>query len=166
RLQEAGMTVDQRVHASNQEEAADQVSISNSIVSLRVLESIDWRDVVERESHLERILRCDPAGVYALMDFRTRDSYRHVVERTARDAHMAELEVARRVVALANAVAPTADLATVQRHIGYYLVDEGITALERACGLSRSLPGLRPRRVPFALYLGALLLVGGLLALP
>ena len=166
RLQEAGMTVDQRVHASNQEEAADQVSISNSIGSLRVLESIDWRDVVERESHLERILRRDPAGVYALMDFRTRDSYRHVVERTARDAGMPELEVANRVVALADAAAPSTDGSTLQRHIGYYLVDQGITALERACGLSRMLPRLRARRVPFALYMGALLLVGGLLALP
>ena len=166
RLQEAGMTVEQRVHASNQEEAADQVSISNSIGSLRVLDSIDWRDVVERESHLERILRGDPADVYAAMDFRTRDSYRHVVERIARDADVPELEVARRVVELAKAGTPPAHGPALRRHVGFYLVGDGAPELARACGIVPARLRLRAGRASFAAYFAALLCVLGLLALP
>ena len=84
RLSEDGLTIEQLVQSENQQQAADQVSISNSISSLRFLGAADWRDFVEARSGVERTLREDPAGVYPLMDFATRDQYRHVVETTAR----------------------------------------------------------------------------------
>ena len=65
------------------QQATDQVSISNSIGSLRSLERMDWREFVESMSVVESILRKDPPGTYAAMDFATRDNYRHVVERIA-----------------------------------------------------------------------------------
>jgi len=41
------LTIEQVVHAENQQQSADQVSISNSIGSLRVLDAMDWRKFVE-----------------------------------------------------------------------------------------------------------------------
>jgi cyclic beta-1,2-glucan synthetase len=64
RLSESGLTIEQLVQSENQQQAADQVSISNSIGSLRVLGAMDWRDFVETTSVVERTLREDPAGVY------------------------------------------------------------------------------------------------------
>ena len=81
RLAEPGLTIEQLVQAGNQNQAADQVSIGNSIGSLRFLGAVDWREFVESLSVVEQVLREDPAGVYAAMDFATRDRYRHVVER-------------------------------------------------------------------------------------
>src|SRR5208283_5960055 len=52
-----------------------QVSISNSIGSLRLLGAIDWQEFVETRSFVEQILREDPSGVYPKMDFATRDRY-------------------------------------------------------------------------------------------
>ena len=43
RLSESNLTIEQMVHAENQQQAADQVSISNSIGSLRTLGATDWR---------------------------------------------------------------------------------------------------------------------------
>jgi len=85
--------------------AADQVSIGNSITSLRFLSSTDWREFVEKHSAVEQTLRGDPAGVYAGMDFATRDRYRHSVEQIARHSGTTEYEVARKVVSLAAAQA-------------------------------------------------------------
>ena len=48
------------VQLGNQQQAADQVSISNSIHSLRTLGAIDWREFVEAISIVERTLREDP----------------------------------------------------------------------------------------------------------
>ena len=45
RLSEDGLTIEQLVQSENQHQAADQVSISNSISSLRFLGAADWRDV-------------------------------------------------------------------------------------------------------------------------
>ena len=47
RLSESGLTIDQLVQSENQQQAADQVSISNSIGSLRFLGAMDWREFVE-----------------------------------------------------------------------------------------------------------------------
>lgn len=84
RLAELGLTIQQLVQTENQQQAADQVSISNSIGSLRVLMAMDWRDFVESLSLVEQTLREDPAGIYTEMDFATRDNYRHVIEATAK----------------------------------------------------------------------------------
>jgi cyclic beta-1,2-glucan synthetase len=61
---------------------ADQ-SVAACIRGLRTLETTDWNVFFEQVSETERILREDPAGVYARMDFDTRDRYRKVVEELA-----------------------------------------------------------------------------------
>ena len=60
RLSESGLTINRLVQSENQQQAADQVSISNSIGSLRLLASTDWRDFVESMSAVELVLRGDP----------------------------------------------------------------------------------------------------------
>ena len=57
--------------------------VSSCIRSLRSLEIVSWRDFVESVSAVEEILRHDPAGIYARMDFETHDVYRHQLEKLA-----------------------------------------------------------------------------------
>src|SRR5579859_1790781 len=71
RLSEQGLTIEQLILADGQAQAADQVSMGNSITSLRFLSANDWRDFVEKHSLVEQILRED--HVYPGMDFTTRD---------------------------------------------------------------------------------------------
>ncbi len=79
----------------------DRISIGNAFTSLRQLALLDWRDIFEELSRVERVLRLDPAGVYARMDFETRDRYRCAVEEIARGSGEPEIEVAERAVDLA-----------------------------------------------------------------
>ena len=71
------------VQLENGHLAADRVSISNSIESLRLADTVAWREFVEVSSGVEQTLWGDPAGVYPDMDFRTRDRYRVLVQRMA-----------------------------------------------------------------------------------
>ena len=83
RLSEQGLTIEQLVRADGQAQAADQISMGNSIISLRFLSSNDWRDFVEKHSLVE----ANPARGSAFMpsmDFTTRDRYRHVIEEIAK----------------------------------------------------------------------------------
>ncbi|WP_147675760.1 glycoside hydrolase family 94 protein [Xanthomonas massiliensis] len=154
---DSGQRIDDLVHAESRQQAADQVSIGNSIGSLRLLADVDWREFVEGTSLVEQRLRTDPAGIYARMDFNTRDSYRHGVETLARRSGTSEIEVADCVLRLAQAGA-----VDDQAHVGYYLVDDGLAG---ACAAVAQLPGargpprLRPRRVPLPLYLAPIALV-------
>ena len=74
RLVEQGLSTEQLVHQESQNQAADQVSISHSITSLRFLSSMDWMEFVEGLSLVEETLRSDPADIYRKMDFPTRDA--------------------------------------------------------------------------------------------
>ena len=70
RLSETGATIEQLVQSAMRQQAADQVSISNSMRHLRSLGATDWRRFVEDISLVEKTLREDPAGYYEKMDFR------------------------------------------------------------------------------------------------
>src|SRR5262249_28680325 len=116
------------VRRENQRQATDQVSVGNAITSLRLLSALDWKVFFEQTSLVEPVLRQDPAGIYALQDFATRDRFRQAVERLARRSKLTELEVAPRVVELARRHPPDA---APRNHIGYYLVGPGQAELER-----------------------------------
>ena len=124
-LSGSGLTSTELVNAENQKQAADQVSISNSIGSLRLLGAMDWRTFVESHSIVEKILLQDSRGIYGLMDFATRDRYRHVVELIAKNSPSSEEEVARISIQLMNENAPPAGKDQRASHVGYYLIGQG-----------------------------------------
>ena len=168
RLAESGLTIERMVQSENQQQAADQVSISNSIGSLRFLEAMDWREFVETMSVVEQTLREDPGGVYGMMDFASRDRYRHVVETIAKQSRLAEHEVARRAIQLAQEGAARAAKNADDRvaHVGFYLIDKGLPELERTVQVRRStVEALRMMsgQFPLSLYLGAALLTTAML---
>ncbi|MDH4288593.1 MAG: cyclic beta 1-2 glucan synthetase, partial [Aquincola sp.] len=132
RLVELDQTIEQMVQIEGQTQARAQVSVSNSIGSLRMLAAMDWREFVETLSLVEQTLRHDPADVYARMDFTTRDHYRHVVESLARTSPLSEGELAQAAVALAaEAVAKGAAEASAPAHLGHYLIGGGKAELLR-----------------------------------
>ncbi len=161
RLAERGETIDRVFQLASQSQAADQVSIGNSIGSLRFLGATDWRDFVEAMSVVERALRADT--VYPAMDFATRDRYRHVVEQIARRGKVTELAIAERAIALAaEGPSPRA------RHVGYFLIDRGRRTLElAACQRTHARALARPPGAPLRLlaYVGAIAGVTGALVL-
>ena len=122
--------------AERAESADPDAEYGPHILSLRTLAAEDWRGVFESLSIVDQILRADPAGVYAKMDFRTRNRYRGMVERVARRAGQPEDRVAARALELARARAEDAR----EGHVGYYLIDEGLSALA-ASGDRMRLPG-------------------------
>lgn len=61
-------------------EITNNDSVANIILSLRTISEQNWSDFFESVSHLERILRQDPAGIYPKMNFKTRDQYRKEIE--------------------------------------------------------------------------------------
>ncbi len=162
RLSESGLTIEQMVRSENQQQAADQLSMSNSIGSLRFLGAMDWRTFVETMSAVEQTLASDPAGVYGRMDFSTRDRYRHVVERAAKNSPHSENEVARKAVQLAREGAARHSEDDRAAHVGFFLIGQGAAQLERLAEVRVSLAeslGKVLGRIPLLLYGGGILLM-------
>ena len=176
RLSESSLTIGHLVQSENQQQASDQVSMSNSIGSLRFLGTMDWREFVETMSVVEQTLRKDVGGAYGKMDFSTRDRYRHAVEKMAKNGRLSEGEVAAEAVRLARESAANKDGGQDGNdrtsHVGYYLIDKGLPQLESLAHVRLSVSGALRKagsRFPLFLYLGAITLLtaiftGGLLA--
>lgn len=131
--------------------------VAGCIISLRSVATTDWRRFVERSSVVEQQLRNDPDGVYRRMDPETRDYYRGTVEVLAERSNVDQEAVARTAVQLASRDDSGSG---IQRHVGYYLLDEGRPQLE---ALIAYRPGWNEklrraaRRCNAALYLAAVL---------
>jgi cellobiose phosphorylase len=161
-LFEPGLTIEQLVQSETQQQAADQVSISNSIGSLRLLGAIDWQEFVEMRSFVEQILQEDPSGVYPKMDFATRDRYRHVVEKIVKNSLNSEEEVARHAIRLAHDGAENGGDDDRKAHVGFYLIDKGLPQLERLAEMRISTADKIRRttsRFPLLLYIGSITLM-------
>lgn len=123
RLASQDTTASEIIQAEHQDQAQKQVSMGNSITSLRLISSMDWNEIFESLSPVEQVLRSDPAGIYQDMDFASRDYYRHIVEYMARRLNISESQVARKAVECAESV-PNDEDARI-RHVGYYLIGRG-----------------------------------------
>ena len=122
-------TVEDLAKLEHQRQAMCQVSMGHAITSLRFLSEEDWPRFYEEISLVEKVLESDPSAVFALMDFASRDIYRHQVEKIARSFGITELIVAKVVLQLAQRASQDAELQ--QAHVGYYLIGSGRESLER-----------------------------------
>jgi len=159
RLADSDETIEHLVQLEGQKQAASQVSVANSIGSLRLLGATHWPEFVETLSSVEQVLRDDPAGVYGRMDFATRDAYRHAVEGIARRASGDEPAVAQKAVELAATAAArgaSADGDGREAHVGWYLLGNGRPLLESALGARPRRLALRPGQSPLPAYVGAI----------
>lgn len=117
------LSTSQLIQLEHFRQAADQVSIGNIITSMRLFSIIDWHDFFEDVSLINPILGKDPSGHYFKMDIATRDNYRKVVERVARRSSATEMDVTEKALGFAQ---------KAQKHIGFYLLDDGVYELERS----------------------------------
>lgn len=123
--------------------------VSNLILSLRVITEQNWNDFFESVSRVEQLLRKDPAAIYPLMDFKTRDLYRKEIEKLAFASGQEEIDLAQVTLDLAHknggkeSVNESASLPLVpdpasyddlRAHVGEYLLGDSRAELETQIG--------------------------------
>ncbi|MBP9906078.1 MAG: carbohydrate-binding protein [Rhodoferax sp.] len=139
------------------DQAADNLSMSNAITSLRAIGDADWPDIIASTSALMRLMLS--STVFEAEDTLTRDHSLHAIERLARRSQHAEVRVAERLLSLMNG--SDHDAGRVAAH---WLSGSGRPALLRALALNPFGAQLRlwvTRQLALPLYLGAMSLVLG-----
>ena len=108
--------------------------VATIISSLRLISETDWKEIFEEISLVEAHLSKDPAGIYPLMDFKTRNLYRNEIEALALASGEDETEVAKALLMLCQEAAPAEGLQgdtlvnareNKAMHVGTYLIGEG-----------------------------------------
>ena len=165
RLDAASTTVEDAVRAEHQRQAMNNLSMGNSITSLRLCATLDWNEYVEGVSLIEQILQRDPQGVYRRMEFNSRDRYRHAVEALADPTGEAQVRVALRAIESARQAAEKLGTDSRTAHVGYHLIGRGRRELESDVAHHPRLP-IRLKRLVFEhatpIYLGSLAALTGI----
>ncbi len=126
------------LHDPQSPEAATSELLTARIRSLREIGHADWLSLMEPLVVFDSILLQDPAEAYPRMDFDSREHYRKRISEIARHSNCSETQVA--AIALQLAQQAEQDQVTDPRlylrrmHIGYYLVDRGLSTLTSRIG--------------------------------
>ena len=110
--------------------ALRKVLIGNSIISIKEIQRINFLEIFEKINGVEDILKKDPANVYEKMDYKTKEYYRNKIKEIGQKSKMSEIYIAKKILELANKEHQDEK----KRHIGYYLIDEGINDLYKKLG--------------------------------
>ena len=136
------------------DQAADNLSVSNAVTSLRAIGDADWPEIVGQSSTLMRLMLT--SRTFAAEDIGTRDQTLHGIERLARLGRRSELSVAQALLQLMQSEKNHSERAAVASH---WLVGVGRPALMRGLGLQESAATrlkVMLRRFALPIYLGAL----------
>ena len=130
--------------------------VARAIANLAEVAAISWEDFFDQTSLVEEVLRTDPSGSYPLMDFESRDRYRHAVEEIGAFSGLDERDVAARAIERAQVFPPSERAG----HVGYWIAAEGRREFEQGAGAG--LPRSEELR-RFALEHPGLIFAAGLL---
>ncbi|MCF8058785.1 MAG: hypothetical protein K9K67_05785 [Bacteriovoracaceae bacterium] len=160
-LAKRNLNIDEVVHSEHKFQASAQTSVSNAILSMKLLSSTDWHNFFESLSLVEPILEQDPVGAYHTMDFASRDQYRNAIERIHKKTGYGEINIAKEAMALALDSYRNNDEDTAKHHVGYYLVKEGIREIEKKIKYKLTIKEWIKRFIldnPAMFYLGLLII--------
>lgn len=154
------------------DQAADNLSVRNAIISLRLLSNTDWRGLIARTSLLVRTLA--PCATFRAERNDTQDASLHAIERLARRCGKGEVFVAQQLLALmdqytpppagACVCAPEA-MAQAATAPGHWLRGPGLPQLLAALHLPQRLVPWQSRLRPWVtpVYLGVIALASAAL---
>ncbi|HTW82395.1 MAG TPA: glucoamylase family protein [Terracidiphilus sp.] len=125
---------------------ACSASIQLLMAHLKSMKSVthaDWVYLIEPLITFDTLLKQDPAGVFAKMDFESRELYRRRIAQVARRSDCTEWQVAQAALELAQQAgvssSPDSRVQHKRAHVGYYLLDKGFPLLASKVGFHPSL---------------------------
>ena len=134
RLAVQGTTTDVVVHGEHQRQGAATVTVHNIITSMRLISDVDWTELFERISPVDKVLAAGSG--FSEMDFPTRNLYRDAIEELARGSNRTELDIAHNAVLAAKCTKSAVVGAENDRlgDPGYHLLAGGRRAFEAVVG--------------------------------
>lgn len=144
KLENLGMTAEKVLKVEYQKQSSRQLTIGNAITSMRFIVTLDFTEIFQNISVVEKILRDDPAGVYDDMTQASKNYYKQRIQQIAKRLKISEIEVARRALQLSQSA-----VEGKRRHIGYYI-----------CNRCLELDDRKHRKTHQLLYYIAVILLG------
>ncbi len=122
-VEKLGLTVAEVIQKEHFDIAIQKVLMGNSITSLKTVQRINFLEIFEKINGVEDILKQDPSNTYPYMDYKTKEYYRNRIKEISKKTKISEIYIAKKILEIAQTGEGK------KSHIGYYLIDEGISTL-------------------------------------
>ncbi len=126
-----GTTVDDVVSKQHLDVAIDQISIGNSILSLKNINSINFAKEFINVSDIDVILSKEKANIYSKMSEETLSQYRDKVCELAKKLEVSEKYICSEIIELCEINKG------LKSHCGYYLFSDGLEELYNIIGTKK-----------------------------
>ncbi|RMD84520.1 MAG: DUF3131 domain-containing protein [Candidatus Dadabacteria bacterium] len=169
RLRESGQDLNASIAEEHRSQAANRISIGNTVTSLKRVSREDWKKWFEANSRVDAVLRLDPSEWYSLCDFETHDRYRDVIEKYSKKTGISEVAIAEKILEACSSNLSDKGETDKKRHVGYYLIGEGKHYFEQEIGYKPSFKekiGRISHAYAFPIYICAILCITLLIILP
>ncbi|HEX5311970.1 GH36-type glycosyl hydrolase domain-containing protein [Aquabacterium sp.] len=117
----------------NADQAADNLSVSNAVTSLRAIGDADWTDIVAESSTLMRLMLT--SDIFKAEQVKTRDQTLHDIETLARSSGLSEVSVASTLLNLMHA---DTEASASTASASHWLKGKGRPDLIRALGMQET----------------------------
>ncbi len=179
-VRKMGLSVTDAINREHFDIAVKNLSIKNSITSLKIIERMDVTTIFNKINVVEGILNQDPLNIYEEMDHTTKDYYRQKILELSKKTKVSEIFIAEQVLKLAQNSTKNDKIDDLNEetsyntkeeilsqnnenknilrqkksHVGYYLIDEGINELLTI--LERKKVKIKTEKERSKIYIGAI----------
>ncbi len=128
-----GITVDEVVSREHFDIVTKQISMSNSIISLKDINNINFSKEFETVSEIDVILSQEKANIYQNMNFETLEMYRKEIYNLSKKTGISQKYICTKIIELCNQNHTNNENEVnddnIKSHSGYYLFGNGIYEL-------------------------------------
>jgi len=136
-VEKTGNTITEIIKKEHFDIAIKKLSIGNCIKSIKDIQRINFTLIFEKINGVEEILKKDPANVYAQMTYKTKEYYRNKIKELSIKTKASEIYITSKALELANKNKENAN--KKKSHIGYYIIDKGLSELKKELNIKESI---------------------------
>lgn len=144
-LLKQGVNIKDLAEIESEQKDIRRILIANIFESLRWLNQVQWSDFVDNVNVVDKVFHDDPSGVYVNLDDRTKNLYKDAVVKLSDVTGIHEVEIAKYALRLTRTNyrsfgKKSANKRNVEDgdfrkiHVGYYLIGDGKSELEKKLG--------------------------------
>jgi len=158
-VEKTGTTIGEIIKKEHFDIALKKLSIGNCIKSIKDIQRINFTAIFEKINGVEEILKKDPANVYSKMTYKTKEYYRNKIKELSKKTEISEIYITSKALELANKNSKDEK----KSHIGYYIIDKGLTDLKKELNIKENfLSDLKQRE---KLYIGIIIILTSIFTL-
>ena len=162
-VEKTGTTISEIIKKEHFDIAIKKVTMGNCIKSIKDIQRINFTEIFEKTNGVEEILKKDPANVYSKMTYKTKEYYRNKIRELSEKTRISEIYITLKALELVNKNKDKDIENNKKSHIGYYIIDKGVSDLKKELNVKESI--FKDTKAKEKMYIGTIIFLTAIITL-